>query len=92
MGRRKGGGEGAVIFVTKCRYGVESTSGLPFAAIRGGNWNNGTEAGAFNLNLNNGPSNRNNNIGLRCCREKCQSFVPEPPSPRGRHRLGFRCI
>jgi hypothetical protein len=41
-------------------------SGLPFAAIRGGNWNNGTEAGAFAFNANNGPSNWNWNIGFRC--------------------------
>jgi formylglycine-generating enzyme required for sulfatase activity len=34
--------------------------------IRGGNWNNTSNAGAFNLNLNNSPSNRNNNIGFRC--------------------------
>ena len=36
------------------------------AAIRGGNWNNGTNAGMFNANLNNGSSNANNNIGARC--------------------------
>ena len=35
------------------------------AAIRGGNWNNSSEAGVFALNLNNDPSNRNNNIGFR---------------------------
>lgn len=34
--------------------------------IRGGNWNNGTNAGAFALNLNNTTDNRNNNIGFRC--------------------------
>ena len=43
------------------------TRSLPAAAIRGGNWNNGTDAGAFALNLNNGPSNWNTNIGVRCC-------------------------
>jgi hypothetical protein len=37
------------------------------AAIRGGNWNNGANAGCFNLNLNNAPSNTNTNIGFRCC-------------------------
>ena len=36
---------------------------------RGGNWNNGSNAGAFTLNLNNLPSNSdNNNIGFRCAR------------------------
>jgi len=34
--------------------------------LRGGNWNNGANAGVFNLNLNNAPENRNNNIGFRC--------------------------
>ena len=38
------------------------------ALIRGGNFNNGTNAGVFALNANNGPSNANNNIGLRCSR------------------------
>ena len=39
-----------------------------FAAfIRGGNWNNGANAGVFALNLNNAPSNSNTNIGFRCC-------------------------
>ncbi len=33
---------------------------------RGGNWNNGANAGAFTLNLNNTPSNTNTNIGFRC--------------------------
>ena len=33
--------------------------------IRGGNWNNGSQAGVFALNLNNERSNRNTNIGFR---------------------------
>jgi len=33
--------------------------------IRGGNWNNGANAGLGALNLNNRRSNVNNNIGLR---------------------------
>ena len=41
---------------------------IPAASIRGGNWNNGSNAGVFALNLNNAPSNSNNNIGFRCCR------------------------
>lgn len=33
--------------------------------IRGGNWNNGSNAGVFNLNGNNPRSNVNTNIGFR---------------------------
>jgi hypothetical protein len=33
--------------------------------IRGGNWNNTTNAGVFSLNLNNDASNANTNIGFR---------------------------
>jgi hypothetical protein len=36
--------------------------------IRGGNWDNGANAGVFAFNANNGPSNVNNNVGLRCGR------------------------
>lgn len=32
---------------------------------RGGNWNNGANAGVFSLNGNNARSNRNWNIGFR---------------------------
>jgi len=38
------------------------------AAIRGGNFNNTGNAGVFALNLNNAPSNANNNIGFRACK------------------------
>jgi len=34
-------------------------------ALRGGNWNNGAQAGVFTLNLNNLRSNTNTNIGFR---------------------------
>jgi len=34
-------------------------------AIRGGNWNNGANAGVFALNLNNERANTNSNIGFR---------------------------
>jgi len=37
------------------------------AVKRGGNWNNGANAGPFCANLNNGPTNTNYNIGFRCC-------------------------
>ena len=33
--------------------------------ICGGNWNNTSNAGVFNLNLNNTRSNANGNIGFR---------------------------
>lgn len=36
------------------------------AVQRGGNWNNGADAGPFCENLNNAPSDLNNNIGFRC--------------------------
>jgi hypothetical protein len=36
------------------------------AFLRGGNWNNTSNAGAFTANLNNTPGNTNNNIGFRC--------------------------
>jgi len=37
------------------------------AVKRGGNWNNGADAGLFSAYLNNAPSNSNTNIGFRCC-------------------------
>jgi len=47
-------------------YGFSiSTAGR--AVQRGGNWNNGANAGPFCANLNNAPSNTNYNIGFRCC-------------------------
>jgi len=45
----------------------ELGSWLLRAAIRGGNFNNGANAGVFYLNLNNAPSNSNYNIGFRAC-------------------------
>lgn len=38
------------------------------ALIRGGNFNNDTNAGVFAVNGNNTPSNANNNIGFRAAR------------------------
>ena len=35
------------------------------AFLTGGNWNNGVNAGMFNLNVNNAATNRNTNIGFR---------------------------
>ena len=43
------------------------------AALRGGNWNNASNArSGFILNLNNAPSNRNINIGFRAALSYCQ--------------------
>jgi hypothetical protein len=36
------------------------------AVQRGGNWDNGAQAGVFSMNVNNAPSNSNTNIGFRC--------------------------
>ena len=43
--------------------GVRITSAL----LRGGNWNNSTNAGGWTVNGNNSPRNANSNIGFRCC-------------------------
>ncbi len=43
---------------------ISNNSGSVF--IRGANWNNGSDAGAFALNLNWGTGNTNNNVGFRC--------------------------
>lgn len=40
----------------------------------GGNWNNGANAGVFNLNGNNGRSNSNGNIGFRSALPPSQIF------------------
>jgi len=40
------------------------------AALRGGNFNNTSNAGVFYLNLNNAPSNSNYNIGFRASKAK----------------------
>jgi len=46
--------------------GIESIARR--AVLRGGNWNNETNDGAFTVKLNNEPSNTNTNIGFRCAR------------------------
>jgi len=46
--------------------GSAYTLGIPAAGIRGGYWNNGTDAGAFALYLNYGPSYWFKGIGFRC--------------------------
>jgi formylglycine-generating enzyme required for sulfatase activity len=44
------------------------TTGLPFAAIRGGAWDYGAGAGAFAFNAIYGPSHWSRALGLRCAR------------------------
>jgi hypothetical protein len=47
--------------------GSQWTPGLPAAGLRGGHWDIGTDAGAFALHLDSGPSLVSTNIGARCC-------------------------
>lgn len=49
--------------ITNCMVGRQSLNSC--AALRGGNWNNGDNAGVFNANSNT-PSNSNTNNGFRC--------------------------
>ena len=44
------------------------TNGLPAAAIRGGGWDLGTEAGVFTFAVSNAPSSWSTGIGFRSCR------------------------
>ena len=46
--------------------------------IAGGNWNNGTNAGVWTLNLNNVRGNSNNNVGFRA-----DSVTPHTPQGDG---------
>ncbi len=45
---------------------ADNQIGIPSAAIRGGNWSAGTQAGVFSLYLGLGPSGRDAGIGFRC--------------------------
>ncbi|MEI7425163.1 MAG: hypothetical protein WCK10_03530 [Candidatus Staskawiczbacteria bacterium] len=45
------------------------------AANWGGNFNNDANAGVFYLNLNNAPSNSNNNIGFRACKVNQYNYI-----------------
>jgi RNA-directed DNA polymerase len=51
--------------------------------IAGGNWNNGSNAGVFALNLNNSSGNNNNNNGCRAQRLQLilPSVCPQGGSP-----------
>ncbi len=42
--------------------------GMPAAALRGGFWYNGSQAGAFALGLSDGPTTRSPGVGFRCVR------------------------
>jgi len=53
------------------------------AVIRGGNWDNGANAGPFNANLNNLPTDTNNNIGFRCCNSSEKAGREQIPSHAG---------
>jgi len=44
-------------------------NGSPAAALRGGGWYTGTDAGVFAVNLNEGPSSWHTDHGARCCRQ-----------------------
>jgi|GEM_PF-1976128 hypothetical protein len=55
------------------------------AAIRGGNFNNTANAGVFYLNVNNAPSNANNNIGFRACKSGYPARRAEGFSARSAH-------
>lgn len=57
------------------------------AAIRGGNWNNAANAGVFALNLNNAPSNSNNNIGLRVAKQNELAGVGQRHGCPSEHRV-----
>ncbi len=46
--------------------GSGDISGIPSAALRGGSWSLGTQAGVFSLSLLDGPSNRGTSVGFRC--------------------------
>jgi prepilin-type N-terminal cleavage/methylation domain-containing protein len=49
------------------QYSAGSTTGEPFAFIRGGNWYSSTDAGVFTLALNNSPSSLpSTTFGFRC--------------------------
>lgn len=45
------------------------------AVNRGGNWDNGADAGPFCANLNNVPGNTNTNLGFRCCNSFSARFL-----------------
>lgn len=59
--------------------------------LRGGNWNNGADAGSFTLNLNNTPSNTNTNIGFRCASDQKGTLVQDSLHQNERHNSKDLC-
>jgi len=49
--------------------GSAMTNGMPAAALRGGDWNDGPDAGVFAVSLATGPSRWGTSYGARCCRQ-----------------------
>lgn len=47
-------------------YGADETATTDRGFLRGGSWNNGSDAGVFTVYLGYSPSDRYNNFGLRC--------------------------
>jgi len=59
-------GDGTWNLASSAHDGTAWQVGLPAAALRGGHWDLGSQAGRFALSLSNAPSNRASAIGLRC--------------------------
>jgi len=58
-------------------------------AISGGNWNNGSLAGVWSLNLNNVRGNSNNNIGFRSDSMPGKPNAADAARQRGSNRRGW---
>lgn len=82
--------------VSTLRLWYCSRKGKPNAFLRGGNWNNETNAGAFALNLNNSPTNTNNNIGFRCASDqqsaRMEWYVFKDTYPASKDHQVFSCL
>lgn len=57
--------------------------------ISGGNWNNGSNAGVWALNLNNARGNSNNNVGFRADPLPATPYAATAVRQRGSHRRGW---
>ncbi len=76
-----------------CRFYIWEWTKLYRCPIRGGNWNNGTNAGLFYLNLNNPRSNVNWNIGGRCALHLLARYVRRDTTPDKRATIyGLRSV
>ena len=58
--------------------------------ISGGNWNNGSNAGVWALNLNNVRGNSNNNVGFRADSLPGKPNAAHAARQRGSNRRGWR--